>query len=77
MGAYTAGSCDCLNNVAEERGIPVFETPGLSRESRVAILKRCHKVEREVMRTLFGPRTMVAVSCRANLSRDRGGHGAS
>lgn len=77
MGACIAGSWDCLNNVAEERGIPVFETPELSRESRVAILKRCHKVEREVMRTLFEPWMMVAVSCRANLSRDRVGHGAS
>ena len=52
-GAYTAGSCDCLNNVAEERGIPVFETPELSRESRVAILKRFRKEEHEVMRNLF------------------------
>ena len=37
-----------LNEVAEEKGIPVFETPELSREERIKMLKRCHQVEREV-----------------------------
>ncbi len=39
-----------LNSVAEERGVPVFETPELSRDARVRMLKRCHRVEHEVMR---------------------------
>jgi anaerobic magnesium-protoporphyrin IX monomethyl ester cyclase len=43
-----------LNNNAEdlneERPIPVFETPELSKDDRIRILKRCHKVEKEVMK---------------------------
>lgn len=39
-----------LNEVAEERGVPVFETPELPRQTRVDMLKRCHRVEAEVMR---------------------------
>ncbi len=37
-----------LNEVAEEKATPVFETPELSKEERIKILKRCHQVEREV-----------------------------
>jgi radical SAM superfamily enzyme YgiQ (UPF0313 family) len=39
-----------LNNVAEEKGVPVFETPELPKEDRIKILKRCHEVEKEVMK---------------------------
>lgn len=39
-----------LNTIAEDKGIPVFETPELPREERTKILKRCHQVEREVMK---------------------------
>ena len=37
-----------LNSIAEDKGIPVFETPELPREERTKILKRCHQVEKEV-----------------------------
>ena len=39
-----------LNTIAEDKGIPVFETPELPREERIKILKRCHQVEKEVMK---------------------------
>ena len=39
-----------LNSVSEEKLEPVFETPDLSREERIEILKKCHLVENEVMR---------------------------
>ena len=39
-----------LNDVAEEKAIPVFETPELSKEERLVMLKRCHQVEKEVMK---------------------------
>lgn len=39
-----------LNNVAEERPVPVFETPELPKAEREKILKRCHQVENEVMK---------------------------
>ncbi len=39
-----------LNSVAEEKSIPVFETPELPREARMEMLQRCHEVEREVMK---------------------------
>jgi anaerobic magnesium-protoporphyrin IX monomethyl ester cyclase len=39
-----------LNAIAEDKGIPVFETPELPREERIKILKKCHKVEKEVMK---------------------------
>lgn len=39
-----------LNTIAEDKGIPVFETPELPREERIKILKRCHQIEREVMK---------------------------
>jgi len=39
-----------LNTVAEDKGIPVFETPELPREERIKILKRCHQVEKEIMK---------------------------
>lgn len=39
-----------LNAVAEDKGIPVFETPELSKEDRMKILKRCHRLERKVMK---------------------------
>ena len=39
-----------LNTIAEDKGIPVFETPELPREERIEMLKRCHQVEKEVMK---------------------------
>ncbi|MGB7295157.1 MAG: radical SAM protein, partial [Candidatus Aminicenantales bacterium] len=39
-----------LNDISEEKPIPVFETPNLRREDRIDILKRCHQVEKEVMK---------------------------
>jgi radical SAM superfamily enzyme YgiQ (UPF0313 family) len=39
-----------LNTIAEDKGIPVFETPELPREERIKILRRCHQVEKEVMK---------------------------
>jgi anaerobic magnesium-protoporphyrin IX monomethyl ester cyclase len=39
-----------LNTLAEDKGIPVFETPELPREERIKILKQCHQVEKEVMK---------------------------
>jgi anaerobic magnesium-protoporphyrin IX monomethyl ester cyclase len=39
-----------LNTIAEDKGVPVFETPELSRQQRIRILKRCHQVEKQVMK---------------------------
>jgi radical SAM superfamily enzyme YgiQ (UPF0313 family) len=39
-----------LNNVAEEKAVPVFETPELPKEERLKILSRCHEVEKQVMK---------------------------
>ena len=39
-----------LNNIAEEKPIPVFETPELPKEERIEMLTRFHQVEREVMK---------------------------
>lgn len=39
-----------LNNVAEERPVPVFETPQLPQKQRLELLKRCHRVEKQVMK---------------------------
>ena len=39
-----------LNDVAEEKGVPLFETPELPKEKRIELLKRCHQVEKEVMK---------------------------
>lgn len=39
-----------LNDISEEKPIPVFETPNLRKEERISILKRCHQVEKEVMK---------------------------
>ena len=39
-----------LNNVSEDKGVPLFETPELSEEERIKILQRCHQVEKEVMK---------------------------
>jgi len=39
-----------LNTIAEDKGVPVFATPELSREKRIRILKRCHQVEKQVMK---------------------------
>ena len=39
-----------LNYVSENVHIPVFETPELSREARIQILKRCRKIEKKVTR---------------------------
>jgi radical SAM superfamily enzyme YgiQ (UPF0313 family) len=39
-----------LNSVAENRSVPVFETPELPAAERVGILKRCQQIEKEVIR---------------------------
>ncbi len=39
-----------LNYVAENKMVPLFETPELPRKDRLRILKKCHRVEREVMK---------------------------
>jgi len=39
-----------LNAISEEKPVPVFETPDLSKEDRMKILKKCHMVEKEVMK---------------------------
>jgi anaerobic magnesium-protoporphyrin IX monomethyl ester cyclase len=39
-----------LNDVSEEKMVPVFETPELRKEERIEILKRCHQVEKEIMK---------------------------
>ena len=39
-----------LNSVTEEKLVPVFATPELPKEARIDILKRCHKIEKEVMK---------------------------
>ena len=39
-----------LNYVTENEDIPVFETPEMSREERIKLLKRCRKIEKEVTR---------------------------
>lgn len=39
-----------LNAASEDKAMPVFATPELSKEERVSVLARCHKVEKEVMR---------------------------
>ena len=41
---------DYLNNVAEDKSIPVFETPELPKEERIKMLKRFHQVEKDVMK---------------------------
>jgi radical SAM superfamily enzyme YgiQ (UPF0313 family) len=57
-----------LNSVAENRGTPVFETPELPRKERVRILKKCHRVEREVMKNtvyrMFSKHPKVAYAVR-------------
>jgi len=39
-----------LNYVTENENIPVFETPEISREERIELLKRCRKIEKMVTR---------------------------
>jgi radical SAM superfamily enzyme YgiQ (UPF0313 family) len=39
-----------LNDISEEKPIPVFETSNLRREERIEILKRCHQVEKDIMK---------------------------
>ena len=39
-----------LNFVTENETIPVFETPELSKDDRIRILKRCREVEKKVTR---------------------------
>lgn len=39
-----------LNNVAEDKYVPIFETPELPKKERIEMFKRCRKVEREVMK---------------------------
>jgi anaerobic magnesium-protoporphyrin IX monomethyl ester cyclase len=39
-----------LNDVSEDKKVPVFETPELSLRERVEILKKCDAVEKEVMK---------------------------
>ena len=41
---------DYLNNVTENENDPVFETPEISREQRIRILKRIRKIEKRVTR---------------------------
>ena len=36
--------------MTENEHVPVFETPELSKEDRIQILKRCHKIEQQVIR---------------------------
>ena len=37
-----------LNKITENETVPVFETPELSRDQRVQILKECRKIEKKV-----------------------------
>ena len=37
-------------DLAEDNIVPVFETPELSKEERIKILKRCHKIENQIMK---------------------------
>jgi hypothetical protein len=39
-----------LNRVAEEKPIPVFETPELAKKERIQLLKEFHVIERNVMK---------------------------
>jgi len=39
-----------LNEISEEKKIPVFETPLLKKEDRIKLLKKCHKIEKEIMK---------------------------
>jgi radical SAM superfamily enzyme YgiQ (UPF0313 family) len=39
---------DYLNRVSENIHVPLFETPELSQEDRIDILKRCRKIEKKV-----------------------------
>jgi radical SAM superfamily enzyme YgiQ (UPF0313 family) len=39
-----------LNDITEEKPVPVFETPNLRRGERIKMLERCHQVEKEVMK---------------------------
>jgi len=48
-----------LNCVSEDKAVPVFETAELSRNDRIRILRRCHKVEKEVMKN-----TVARIFCR-------------
>jgi len=41
---------DYLNHVTENENEPVFETPELSREDRVRIIRKCRKIEKKVTR---------------------------
>lgn len=47
---FTIPPEEYLNQVSEEKGLPVFETSELPREKRIEMLKRCHKVENWVMK---------------------------
>lgn len=38
-----------LNDISEEKSIPVFETPELPKEERIRILRRCSRIEKEIM----------------------------
>ena len=42
-----------LNNISEDKPIPVFETPQLPSQERIKILETCHQVERQVMKNTF------------------------
>jgi len=46
-----------LNTVTENEIIPVFETPELSREDRIRILRKCRRIEKQVTRN--GVRNMI------------------
>ncbi len=52
-----------LNEATEEKEYPVFETPLLSRETKYELLKKCHKVEKQVMKNtairMYGKNTVT------------------
>jgi anaerobic magnesium-protoporphyrin IX monomethyl ester cyclase len=54
---------DYLNDVSEEEDIPVFETPEMSKQERIMMLKRCRKVRSQVMKNtairMYGANPLV------------------
>lgn len=53
-----------LNDVAENKSVPLFETPELPRKERLRMLKKGHRVERQVMKNtvqrMFGSHPLLA-----------------
>jgi len=39
-----------LNDISEEKPVPVFETPQLRKDERIRVLKRCKQIEKRVMK---------------------------